>query len=218
MTALVWDQVGTRKYQTGVDRGVLYLPDYAVPWNGLISIEEDLVREVKSYYLDGIKYLDHFVPGSYSAKLQAFTYPDEFEEIQGNGRFVGGVYVHDQRTRLFNMSYRTREGNDLEGIDYAYRLHILYNLQVVPANAALASIGETVVASAFSWTLLGTPPLMTGIRPTCHVSIHSRDVNESLLEHIERLLYGTEDEDPTLPTMIELLSIAEQEGGGVIAT
>jgi hypothetical protein len=75
MTALEWDKVGDRRYETGIDRGVLFVKGGpAVPWNGLSSVTEAVGRDVKSYYLDGVKYLDHHVPGSYSAKLAAFTY------------------------------------------------------------------------------------------------------------------------------------------------
>ena len=130
MTALVWDQVGERRYETGVDRGVLYPPiGNPVPWNGLVSVNETVSREVKPYYIDGIKFLDHHVPGSYAAKLVAFTYPDEMDGLVGTQEFSPGVFIHDQRSpKLFNLSYRTRVGNDLEGLDHGYKIHILYNL------------------------------------------------------------------------------------------
>src|SRR4051812_9206458 len=101
MTALAWDQVGTRRYETGIDRGVLYTLDgVAVPWNGLVSISEDLEREVKSYYLDGVKYLDHQVLGAYAAKLGAYTYPDELDALLGLHDFAPGVVLHDQRSQM----------------------------------------------------------------------------------------------------------------------
>jgi hypothetical protein len=209
MTALEWDKVGERFFETGVDRGVLYPRDgVAVPWNGLTNITEDPSREVKSYYLDGIKYLDHYVPGSYSAKLDAFTYPDELEELTGTMVYAPGVFLHDQRAKVFHLSYRTGVGNDIDP-NLGYKIHILYNVMAVPAGAGLASLNDRVAPAAFSWALTGTPPQMFGVRPTSHVSLHSRLIDPGLLETIEGLLYGTEDADPALPGMVDLLTLIE---------
>src|SRR4051794_35793639 len=114
MRALEWDKVGERFFETGVDRGVLYPPaGDAVTWNGLTGITENTTGEVKSFWLDGVKYLDHFVPGAYSAKLEAFTYPDILDELTGTKAYAPGVFLHDQRARGFSLSYRTGVGNDL---------------------------------------------------------------------------------------------------------
>ena len=122
MTALAWDRVGDRRYETGVDRGVLYLPDgTAVPWNGLTSVTETKSREVKSYFLDGVKFLDHYIPGTYEAKLSAFTYPDELEALLGSSEMAPGIVVYDQRANLFHLSYRTLIGNDIDGLDHGYQ-------------------------------------------------------------------------------------------------
>lgn len=211
MTALVWDQVGERRYETGVDRGVLYPPSgSAVPWNGLISVNETVSREVKSYYVDGIKFLDHHVPGSYSAKLSAFTYPDEMDELIGTQEFVPGVFVHDQRSpRLFNLSYRTLVGNDVEGLDHAYKIHILYNLLAIPDDVTYSTNGESVEPQAFGWSISGTPAQMFGIRPTSHISLDSRRIDSAMLETLEEILYGSDEEDPSLPGLVDLLSMVD---------
>ena len=111
MTALEWDKVGERFYETGIDRGVLY-PRFgdAVPWNGLTNVAEEIGREVKSYYMVGVKYLDHHVPGSYSAKLDAFTYPDVLDELTGVKVFAPGVFLHDQRSEVFHSQFRRGRG------------------------------------------------------------------------------------------------------------
>src|SRR5215204_7134875 len=116
MTALVWDQVGERRYETGIDHGVLYLDSGdAVPWNGLIGVNEIVGRETKPYYIDGIKFLDHKVLGSYAAKLSAYTYPDEMDELVGTLEFTPGVFLHDQPSaKFFNLTYRTMVGNDVD--------------------------------------------------------------------------------------------------------
>jgi len=186
MTAVVWDAVGEKTYQTGVDRGVLYIPDgAAVPWNGLTNVSEKLSRDVKSYYADGVKYLDKHIPGSYAGKLSAFTYPDELEGILGTEEFAPGVYVHDQRASLFHLTYRTGIGNDTEGMDHGYRVHILYNVMATPSDTSLSTVGEQVAAQVFEWELSGTPESMWGIRPTSHISLDSRRINPDLLEDIE---------------------------------
>ena len=210
MTAIEWDQVGERRFETGVDRGVLFVADgSAVPWNGLTEVTENRTREVKSYYLDGVKFLDHHVPGSFSGKIKAFTYPDELEELMGNVEFVPGVTAHDQRAGLFNLSYRTKVGNDLEGTDHGYKIHILYNLMASASDVAFKSIGADVSPQEFEWSLTGTPATMFGIRPTAHISIDSRKVDPEFLVTVEEFLYGTESTDPALPGPVDLLGMAE---------
>lgn len=214
MTVLAWDEVGQRRYETGVDRGVLFLPEGgAVPWNGLASLTETLGREVKSYYIDGVKYLDHQVLGAFAATLQAFTYPDELDELVGTMPFAPGVYVHDQRAKAFSFSYRTKVGNDVTE-DLGYKLHLVYNVLASPSNNQFSSLSDQVAPQMFEWTLSGTPPQVLGIRPTSHISIHSRSIDPDLLNDIEELLYGTTlpdpGTDPALPSLVELLAMVEE--------
>jgi len=210
MTALEWDKVGDRRYETGVDRGVLFPPSgSAVPWNGLTSITETVSREVKSYYIDGVKFLDHHIPGSYSAKLSAYTYPDELDQLLGMSEFVPGVFLHDQRIKLFHLSYRTLVGNDIDGTDHGYKVHIVYNVLAVPSDKAMDTISEQASVDPFEWDLTGTPNLMFGARPTAHISLDSRRIAPTTLELIEGLLYGTSDADPNLPTLVDLLAMVE---------
>lgn len=209
MTVLEWDKIGERFFETGIDRGVLFTTDGEVfPWNGLTNISETTDREVKSYYMDGIKYLDHHVPGSYIAKLDAFTYPDVLDELTGTARYAPGVFLHDQSARVFHLSYCTGVGNDIDP-RLGYKLHIIYNVLAIPSSVSLGTIGENVEPAAFSWELTGTPQVMFGARPTSHISLHSRSIQPDLLETIEVLLYGSEDTDPALPSMVDLLTLIE---------
>jgi hypothetical protein len=211
MSKLEWDKVGDRRYETGIDRGVLYMLDgRTIPWNGLTSVAENTDREVKSYYADGVKYLDRHIPGSFSAKLQAFTYPDELDELLGTSQFVPGVFIHDQRANPFHLSYRTHVGNDVDGIDHGYKLHILYNIMASLGSSAFDTVGENTAPKQFEWALTGTPSSMFGIRPTCHISIHSRSIDPGLLSSIEDLIYGTESINPVLPSLVDLLSQIEE--------
>jgi hypothetical protein len=212
MTALVWDKVGERRYETGIDRGVLYLPNgVAVPWNGLTGLTENRTREVKSFYTDGVKYLDHYSAGDFAANLTAFTYPDELEPLLGDSEYLPGVSVYDQRPQMFNLTYRTQIGNDLDP-DAGYKIHILWNLLAVPADAQFSSGGADVSPVPFSWSLTATPSQMFGARPTAHISLNSLRMNATALAAVEAVLYGTdgtEDVDPTdpmLPTLVDLLT------------
>lgn len=209
MTALEWDKVGERFYQTGIDRGVLFTTDGdAYTWNGLTQINEDESREVKSYYIDGIKYLDHHVPGSYSAKLEAFTYPDILDELTGVAQYVPGVFLHDQPSRVFHLCYRTGVGNDLDP-DLGYKIHIVYNVMAVPSGAEMATLSNSVDPGKFSWALTGTPPAIFGARPTSHISIQSLHLDPALLEILEEQIYGTSSSDPNLPSMEALLALLD---------
>lgn len=208
MTALEWDKIGDRRYETGVDRGVLFPPDGpAVPWNGLTSVTETVSREVKSYYIDGIKYLDHHIPGSYAAKLAAFTYPDELDTLLGMSEYAPGVFLHDQRTKLFHLSYRTLVGNDIDGTEHGYKIHVIYNILAIPSDNAMETISDTVSVNPFEWDLTGTPNLMFGARPTAHISLDSRRIDPTLLETLEDLIYGTAELDPSLPNLVDLLAL-----------
>lgn len=208
MTVLQWDQIGDRRFEAGVDRGVLYTLDgVAVPWNGLVSVTENTEREVKSYYLDGIKYLDHQVLGAYSGKLGAYTYPDELDTLLGQHDFAPGVILHDQRSQMFHLSYRTRVGNDLSGIDYGYKIHIVYNIQANPSSVSFGTIGDNPAPGLFEWSLTGTPSQMFGIYPTSHVSLHSLAIDPDTLVMLEDLIYGTSETDPSLPGLVDLMAL-----------
>lgn len=204
-----WDKPGDRRYETGIDRGVLYAPDGAVPWNGLVSVLENTERDVKSYYVDGVKFLDTAVVGAYSAKLQAFTYPDELEELMGSLQFAPGVFAHDQRSKSFGLSYRTLVGNDIDGTDHGYKLHLVYNVTAVPSGLAMNTLNASSDLSPFEWSLTGVPATMFGIRPTAHLSFHSAAMDPALLASIEEIIYGTEEIAATLPSVVELLTLVE---------
>lgn len=207
MPALSWDLVGDRLFEAGVDRGVLYLKDNAVPWNGLTGVEEAPNVEAKAFYQDGIKYLDVRVLGEYNGTLKAYTYPDEFDEIMGVATDGKGLYIHDQRMTPFNLCYRTRIGNDLEGIDHGYRLHFLYNLMATPSNMVFGTAESNAAPVEFSWTLTSTPQALPGYRPTAHLSVKSTDLDPGYLAYIESLLYGTDLGEPYLPTMAEMFDL-----------
>src|SRR5436190_53438 len=158
MSTLTWDNLGDHLYQYGIDRGVLYLADgTSVAWNGLTGLDEGSDAERKSFYLDGIKFLETVTPGDFQGTLKAFTYPDEFDEILGIKEDAAGLFFHEQPTKSFNLAYRTQIGNDVTQ-DLGYKIHLLYNLTAIPETHAYDTLQGQANASEFSWSLSGVPP------------------------------------------------------------
>jgi len=206
MTVIEWDRVGERTYQTGVDKGLLALDDGTiVPWNGITGVEESSNSEVKSFYLDGIKFLENVSPGDFAGTLKAITYPDEFDEVNGIKDVAPGLSVYEQPPKSFNLSYRTKKGNDILGDSYGYKIHLFYNLVAIPGNNSFDTVGDAISPTEFSWSLTGTPVWVSGFRPTVHLSIDSNEITAEALEIIESILYGTETTEPRFPSIDELI-------------
>lgn len=202
MTRLLWDQAGTKRFETGCDRGVLYLPQGgAVPWNGITSVTEDNSEiAIERFYMDGRKYLDRRVPGDFLGTLSALTYPVEFQQFEGLGEMVQGVFGTSQYTEdIFGLCYRTRVGNDELAEDYGYRLHLLYNLTAKPDNKTFPTIASSVNAEEFTWSIMGVPIDIPGFRPAAHIIVDSTLVPDGYLMPLEDILYGTDTTDPNLP-------------------
>jgi len=194
MTKLVWDKAGQRLYEIGIDRGVLYLSDNTgVAWNGLTSIDEDTGDDKSEpVYFDGMKFMDNQSYGDYAATLKAFTYPDAFLEYEGVGDLGGGLYVGDQQPKLFGLAYRTLVGNDIEGSDFGYKVHLVYNITAVPDAKAFETLSNGSAPTEFSWQLTTIPEKVDGYRPTAHVILDSRYLPADILAVIESILYGTD--------------------------
>lgn len=207
MPPLTWDQVGERFYETGVDRGVLYIPDAAgvynlgVAWNGLTTVTESPTgAEPTPQYADNIKYLNMISAEEFGATIEAFTYPEEFAQCDGTALPEPGVAVGQQSRRLFGLSFRTRLGNDVEGSDFAYKLHLIYGAQAAPSEKAYATINDSPEAISFSWDVTTTPVPATGYKPTSLLVIDSSVVDAAALSDLEDLLYGVGIVPAALPT------------------
>lgn len=197
MPPLVWDQVGERLYETGVDHGVLYLPDAAgvynagYAWNGLTTVTETPTgAEATPQYADNIKYLNMISAEEFGATIEAFTYPEEFAVCDGTAVPNPGVAVGQQGRKMFGLSYRTRIGNDVDGSDFGYKLHLLYGCQAAPSEKAYATINDSPEAIAFSWEVTTTPVPVTDHKPTSLIVIDSTVVDAADLTALEALLYG----------------------------
>lgn len=202
---LVWDTVGNRKYENGLDRGVLYLPDgRAIPWNGLTSIVETENRETSSNYFDGMKISTLVTTGDYTATLKAFTYPDEFDEFQGMGNLFDGVYLENQPVKAFDLSYRTLIGTDLNEAA-GYKIHILYNVIALPKDKTYATLTDSSSLLEFEWDISAVQEEIDGHSPTSHIIIDTTQVSAAFIKAIESLLYGTLVTDPSLPVLDDLI-------------
>jgi hypothetical protein len=217
MAVLEWDQAGERTYEVGVDRGVLYLEDgQVVVWNGLRGVEESYDREAASFYLDGVKYLQRMTPGDFSARLRAFTYPDEFDSVIGAEPVGEGMVYYGQPPKKFNLSYRTKIGNDIDGVNHGYKLHILYNLMAIADPKAYNTLEESLSPVEFGFVMTGTPVFIEGYRPVVHISIDSTKTDPEILSTIEDILYGTDFVNARLPSLSEVTDLLEMYGALVI--
>ena len=200
MAVLTWDDPGTRVYESGVDRGVLYLPGgLGIAWNGLISVDEQVSGNSQDpLYYDGIKYSDVVVPGDFAASLKAYTYPDEFLPFEGTLEVNNGMFVTGQTQARFGLSYRTKVGTDESG-DAGYKIHVLYNLLAVPAAKTHETISDSESPIEFEWNLTAIPSDTPGFKPTAHLIFDTRKMSSLLLDDIEQTLYGDDITAPNLP-------------------
>lgn len=218
MAKLVWDQTGERYYETGVKYGVLY-PQAAggeyplgVAWNGLTAVTESPSgAEANPMYADDIKYLNLMSVEEFGATVEAYTYPEEFEECDGSASIATGVTIGQQPRKTFGLCYRTTLGNDTEGTDHGYKLHLIYGALAAPSEKAYATINDSPEAITFSWELTTTPVNVTGHKPTASVTIDSTKTDKAKLEALEAILYGSESEEPRLPLPDEIITLMATE-------
>ena len=213
MTKLNWDVQGERYYETGVSKGVLYpfkegKYSKGVAWNGLTAVTESPSgAEPTPLYADNIKYLNLLSNEEFAATVEAYTYPDEFAECDGSAELAAGVSVGQQKRIPFGMSYVTKVGNDTDGQDYGYKIHLIYGALAKPSQKNYATINDNPEAITFSWELSTTPVAVPNLKPTACITIDSTKVGSDKLKKIEDKLYGTESEEATLPTPTELAAL-----------
>lgn len=211
MSILTWDDVGSRQFETGLDRGVLYLEDGSgVSWNGLVSVSEKTSTTAEALYFDGRKFNDVVVPGDYAAELSAFTYPDEFSRYEGVLEVGNGLSFYDQRLPRFGLSYRTKIGNDLDP-EAGYKIHVIYNLIAIPSDIDYGSVSDTISPVTFKWNLTAVPTDEPGYEPTAHFMIDTTKAPSGLITAVEGKLYGNDFVDAFLPDLSYFLNISTQD-------
>ena len=205
MAKLVWDESGKRLYETGVEKGVLYVQGEngtygnGVAWNGLTAVTESPSgAEPTALYADDIKYLELFSAEEFGATIEAYTYPEEFEACDGSASLGTGVTIGQQDRKAFGLCYRTIVGNDVKGNEHGYKLHLIYGAKAKPSEKAYATVNDSPEAVTFSWEVSTTPVNVAGFKPTASVTIDSTKIQPDKLKAIEDKLYGTENQEPTL--------------------
>ena len=217
---LVWDAVGERLFETGVKQCVLYPIDKVsgtynkgVAWNGVTSVSESPSgAESTDLYADDAKYLSLLSAETFGCTVEAYTYPEEFEACDGTAQLTAGVTIGQQARSVFGLCYRTTVGNDVDGNDHGYKLHIVYGCTATPSEKSYSSINDSPEAITFSWTVNTTPVSVEGFKPTASLVIDSTKVDKSKLSKLEDVLYGSELLDPRLPLPNEIVTILTAEG------
>lgn len=213
MATLTWDVQGERYYETGVSKGVLYpfkegKYSKGVAWNGLTAVNESPSgAEPTPLYADNIKYLNLLSNEEFAATVEAYTYPDEFAECDGSAELAVGVSVGQQKRIPFGLSYVTKLGNDTDGQDHGYKIHLIYGALAKPSQKNYATINDNPEAITFSWELSTTPVAVPNMKPTACITIDSKKVTPENLKKIEDKLYGTSSEEAALPTPAELAAL-----------
>ena len=214
MSKLVWDQTGDRYYETGVKNGVLYVQgeggtyQNGVAWNGLTAVTESPSgAEPTTLYADDMKYLTLMSTEEFGATIEAYTYPVEFNQCNGEAEIATGVIVGQQDRKSFGLCYRTTIGNDIDGNAHGYKLHIIYGAKAAPSEKAYTAINDSPEAITFSWDLTTTPINVEGFKPTANITIDSTKADASKLTALEAILYGSESEDARLPLPGEIITL-----------
>ena len=215
---LSWDNSGERLYETGVKNCVLYVQNAGkypkgVAWNGLTAVTESPSgAEATPLYADDIKYVELTSEEEFGGTIEAYTYPDEFAECDGSAELVKGVKIGQQKRKVFGLVYKTTLGNDEDGNDHGYKLHLVYGCKAAPSEKAYATINDSPEAITFSWEFTTTPVAVAGHKPTAHIEIDSTKADSTCLAALEAKLFGTESDDPQLPLPDEVKTLMTPAG------
>lgn len=214
MAKLVWDEVGSRFYETGVENGVLYVQEpgggypEGVVWNGLISISENPSgAETTPLYADNMKYVEIMSAEEFGATIEAYTYPEEFEKCDGSASIAEGITIGQQDRATFGLCYKTVVGNDVQGNNLGYKIHLLYGLKAAPSEKSYQTINDSPEAISFSWEVSATPVNVKGFKPTATVVIDSTKVKKENLAALEAKLFGDESTEASLPLPDEIMEL-----------
>ncbi len=220
MAKLEWDKTGERLFETGVSKGVLYVFDSStkkygtgVAWNGLTAVTESPSgAEPTPLYADNIKYLNLLSAEDFAATVEAYMSPEEFDACDGSATIAKGVQIGQQKRKTFGMSYRTEIGNDTDGTEHGYKIHLIYGALAAPTEKAYNTVNDSPEAMTLSWELSTTPVEVTGFKPTASLVIDSTKVDKDKLAELEKKLYGDTSSEPTLLLPDEIVSLFNPAG------
>lgn len=223
MSKIVWDKTGERFYETGVDHAVLYpisaagLYNGGVAWNGITAINESPSgAEPNNLYADNIKYLVLVGAEDFGLTIEAYTYPDEWEQCDGSAEIAPGVLAGQQNRKIFGLSYRTKLGNDVDGQDHGYKLHLVYGGLASPSERGYQTVNDSPEPINPSWEVTTTPVDVPGFKPTARLIITSTKADPAKLAALETILYGSEEAEPRLPLPGEVIELLKADAVTVI--
>lgn len=213
MSKLVWDQIGERFYETGVSQAALYVQEggaypKGVAWSGITAVTESPSgAEASPLYADNIKYLNLIGNEEFGATIEAYTYPEEFAQCDGSASLATGVTIGQQKRKSFGLVFKTLLGNDTDGTEHGYKLHMIYGATAAPSEKAYATVNESPEAMTMSWEVTTIPVNVAGFKPTSIVTIDSTKADPTKLAELEAILYGSESEEARLPLPDEVAQI-----------
>ena len=216
---IVWDAIGEKVWETGLDRGVLYKRNSegaypsGVAWNGLTSVTEGVSGgEANPFYADNIKYANIMSTEEFNPSIEAYTYPDEFAECDGSKEVATGVTIGQQNRAVFGLSYRTLIGNDVDDAEHGYKIHLVYGAKANPSEKSRNTVNESPELMTMSWECTTTPVAVTGAKPTAHLIIDSTKVSAEKLAELEAILYGGDSKEASLPLPDEVIALIGTAG------
>lgn len=203
MAKVKWDEINEKEYELGVDQGVLYVYgensyNPGVPWNGLSSINEAPEgAEPTDIYADNQKYITLRSVEDFKGTIEAYMHPDAWYECDGSVSPSGtkGLKFTQQKRKTFGLTYRTKIGNDTQGEDYGYKLHIVYGGTASPSQKEYQTINDSPDAMALSWDFSTVPVKYKNYKPFSHVVIDSTEADPGPLAALEAMLYGIDTEN-----------------------
>lgn len=219
MARVTWDAVGERRYETGVDRGVVYPQVGAAypkgeAWNGLIAVTKSPSgAEPTPLWANNHKYANLISAEELGFSIEAYMYPDSFAECNGEKEVVAGMRIGQQKRTPFGMCYRNLIGTDTEGTKAGYILNLIYGATASPAEETDTTVNDSPEAKTMSWECNTTPVEVKDCDPTSSLEIDSTKVDATKLKALEDILYGTEEKEPRLPLPDEVAQILGAAAG-----
>lgn len=215
--AIGWDQTGEKTWETGLDRGVLYIPnasgvyDTGYAWNGLTAVNFNPTGgEANTQYADNIEYARISSKEKCAGTIEAFSSPQEFDQCDGQVALATGVNLGQQTRKSFGMSFRTKIGNDVDDENHGYKIHLIYGAKANPSSKSYNTMNESPELVNLSWDFTTIPVEVSGHQPTAYIEIDSTTINAAKLTALEQILYGTGGNStvaPKLPTPAEILTL-----------
>ena len=212
MSKLVWDQTSEKTYETGIEQVALYKQvggayPTGVAWNGVTALNlTPSGAEPTPLYANNRKYVTMMSNEELGGTIEAYTYPEEWEECDGSAEAAEGVYIGQQDRATFGLSAKTLIGNDTEGTKHGYKLHLVYGCLASPAEETHSTVNDSPEAVTFSWEFSTTPVEVEGFKPTSYIVIDSTKVAKEKLAALEAILYGSDDVEPSLPLPSDVLT------------